>query len=72
MAGLTFVGTQDLAVLHALEAAAARLAAATPLHRAGRHWIHHALTVGYLCTEIARRVTGDSSSASLQQQISGP
>ncbi len=72
VAGLTFVGTQDLAVLYAPEAVAIRLAAATPLHRAGRHWIYHALTVGYLCGEIARRVTGASIGDLLRQQVCGP
>ena len=53
-------------------AMAARLAAEPPIHEPGRAHIYHALTIGWITSELVRRVTGKPLGLWLEQEISGP
>ena len=50
----------------------ARLAAEAPLYEPGTAHIYHAVTIGWITTELVRRVTGRSIGRWLQQEIAGP
>jgi CubicO group peptidase (beta-lactamase class C family) len=72
-AGLPFV-EQELAIYDLLDARrmADRLAAQRPLWPAPRPFAYHALTYGWLCGELVRRVTGASVGRLLHERFCGP
>ncbi len=51
---------------------AARLAAGTPLFAPGSAHAYHAITIGWITSELTRRVTGQSIGAWLRQHVAGP
>jgi CubicO group peptidase (beta-lactamase class C family) len=58
--------------LHDSAAMAARLAAEPPIHEPGRAHLYHALTVGWITSELVRRVTGQTLCRWLDQELCEP
>ncbi len=65
-------GTVDRAQLVDPIGMAARLAAETPLFAPGSAHAYHAITIGWITSELTRRVTGQSIGPWLRQHITGP
>jgi CubicO group peptidase (beta-lactamase class C family) len=70
--GLPALGSSSVADMLDWDAVTARLAASTPVHEAGAHWIYHPLSFGYIVGEIVRRVTGRSLGTVFHEEIAEP
>ncbi|MET0238518.1 MAG: serine hydrolase domain-containing protein, partial [Sphingobium sp.] len=72
-AGVPFIdGKIDFAELGDVTEMAARLAAQEPIFEPGKYHIYHAVTIGWITSELVHRVTGKTLGSWFAEQIAAP
>ncbi|UZW54385.1 beta-lactamase family protein [Sphingobium sp. JS3065] len=72
-AGVPFIdGKIDFAELGDVMHMAARLAAQEPIFEPGKHHIYHPVTIGWITSELVRRVTGKTLGRWFAEQVAAP